>query len=581
MSKFTLKSRLFGAVAAVVVAIALLVGVSYVTKAQAQSLSLSQLVDLFVSMGIISPDKAVAAKAAVASSVAPVFTRDLTVGSSGADVSALQTKLGVTSTGTFGNLTKAAVKSYQAANGISSTGYVGPITRASLNSVVVPAVVTPVTSTPAPVVVKPVVNSGIEGILTVDQGSVSNSTLYVGQSQVPVLSVKVGAKLSDIAIQRVQLDLGNSTTIYTKVFKTLYVTDDSGKVLAQADLNSNTVVKSGSSYLITLGGFSYTIAKDAQKLLVVKADLYPSVDSTQLSARTFTVPANGIRGTDGAGIDQYGPSSSFAQAVSLSGSLTDSAQLLVSTDSANFKTADVVAAGGVSNDQYDKLPLLALDLRAQKDLVQITDMSATISVTGSAEATAAYLYDGENLIGSSAVVSGVAKFTNINYVVPQDSTNVLIVKADIRNATAAASTFSASVSNSQISSENSQGSTINSTGSAAGENMIVRNVGPVFVLQSSYITKSISPSDNNSSTSTADATFNLKVTAVGGDITFGTQAASSTFNFEIYQNGGGNVVSVGQSVCLVVSSFYGSRHLRTEWQRGVQDLSEQLCDYSG
>jgi hypothetical protein len=68
------------------------------------------------------------------------FTRDLRIGSTGEDVTALQTILieqGYMSgeaTGYFGNLTSAAVKLYQKARGISQTGTVGPLTRASLNA---------------------------------------------------------------------------------------------------------------------------------------------------------------------------------------------------------------------------------------------------------------------------------------------------------------------------------------------------------------------------------------------------------------------------------------------------------------
>ncbi|HVY54437.1 MAG TPA: peptidoglycan-binding domain-containing protein, partial [Thermodesulfobacteriota bacterium] len=196
-------------------------------------MTLTQLVNLFIQMGIISPDKAQAALAAVNSSSSVSFTKDLTVGSSGADVTALQNALGVSpATGYFGSITKAAVVAYQSAHGIPATGYVGPLTRASLNG-------TSSTGTTGGSS-NPVVNSGVEGILTVDQGSISNITVYEGQTMIPVVSLKLQSKLSDINVQRVQLDLGTNTTIYTKVFKTMYVVDDSGKVLAQADLNSNT-----------------------------------------------------------------------------------------------------------------------------------------------------------------------------------------------------------------------------------------------------------------------------------------------------------------------------------------------------
>ena len=77
-----------------------------------------------------------------------ILTRDLSLGSRGTDVTALQTFLiaqgflSATATGYFGPLTEAAVRQYQAAQSIVSsgtpatTGYgaVGPRTRAALNS---------------------------------------------------------------------------------------------------------------------------------------------------------------------------------------------------------------------------------------------------------------------------------------------------------------------------------------------------------------------------------------------------------------------------------------------------------------
>jgi hypothetical protein len=73
------------------------------------------------------------------------FTKDLTLGSTGADVTALQNLLIsagdlkiTTATTYFGALTKAALAKYQAANGISpASGYFGPKTRAFVNSLAV------------------------------------------------------------------------------------------------------------------------------------------------------------------------------------------------------------------------------------------------------------------------------------------------------------------------------------------------------------------------------------------------------------------------------------------------------------
>jgi hypothetical protein len=84
------------------------------------------------------------------------FTRDLTLGSKGADVSALQQMLiskgfltAVSApTGYFGVLTRTALGKFQAANGISPTaGYFGPKTRAFVNSMNVGSGTTTTTTT--------------------------------------------------------------------------------------------------------------------------------------------------------------------------------------------------------------------------------------------------------------------------------------------------------------------------------------------------------------------------------------------------------------------------------------------------
>src|SRR3989344_1480782 len=73
------------------------------------------------------------------------YTRDLTVGSKGDDVTALQNFLvsqssakwpaGQAATGYFGNITKAALASYQASVGVSpAAGYFGPKSRAYVAS---------------------------------------------------------------------------------------------------------------------------------------------------------------------------------------------------------------------------------------------------------------------------------------------------------------------------------------------------------------------------------------------------------------------------------------------------------------
>lgn len=515
-------------------------GVVGASTAGAQAMTLSQLVDLFISLGIISSDKAAAAKAAVASSATAssyTFSTDLTVGSSGEAVTALQNAVGVSpATGYFGAVTKAAVQKYQAANGISATGYVGPLTRAALNKSVTTTTTTTTTGSTA------VVNSGVEGTLTANKSSIPSSTVYEGDSMKSLLGIKLEAKLSEINVQRVKLSLGASTSFYTKVFKTIYLTDDSGKVIAQADLNSNTVVKDGGVYLLTLGGFNYTVPKDATKYLWVKADAYSSIDSTDRTDRTVTLPVNGVRGTDGAGVDQYSPATAFSQVVSINSSLTDSASLDLSLNSANFKSADVVADQGSAYNELDGVPVLSFDLRANRDNVEVTDLAIHVDATGSATINQVRLYDGSTLLQSETPNGETTTFTDIdNLVVAKDTVKTITVKVDVRSAATSSTTFTASASSTSFSAENTLGDSATVSGSATGENQYVRKIGPVFALQGiSNGTVSKTTNQSGHATSTLPVTFTLNITAKGADLTFGAAgnqwALATTGQAVFYQN---------------------------------------------
>lgn len=125
--------------------------------AKAESMDIGQLVNLLIQLGVISPDKADAARAAVANSNSTsssgfchTWNTNLKYGDKGdgrSDLAMLQDALnregfsvpdyvasGVDSSTVFEDYTAAAVVKFQGKYGIPQTGYVGPLTRARLNS---------------------------------------------------------------------------------------------------------------------------------------------------------------------------------------------------------------------------------------------------------------------------------------------------------------------------------------------------------------------------------------------------------------------------------------------------------------
>jgi peptidoglycan hydrolase-like protein with peptidoglycan-binding domain len=93
---------------------------------------------LMLSLAIFAGSAAVHAETAVSQKVS--FMSTLSVGSSGAAVTALQQLLvakgflTASPTGYYGGMTKAAVIAYQKANGLDAVGFLGPKTRARLNA---------------------------------------------------------------------------------------------------------------------------------------------------------------------------------------------------------------------------------------------------------------------------------------------------------------------------------------------------------------------------------------------------------------------------------------------------------------
>jgi hypothetical protein len=540
-------------------------------------------------------------------SVGYTFTRDLTIGSRGADVTALQQALvsngfltmpAGASMGYFGNLTKMAVAKWQASAMVSpAAGYFGAKSRAAFAASTAGSTASTggtttggTTPTPTPTPATGITTIGKEGIATVDLNPTPSSgqSIYVGNLKAPFLGIRVKAQNSDLDVQRVQVDLGTNSAganLYSQVFQTIYLLDPSGNVVASSPLNSNTVTRSTSgatnTYYITLTGFHYVVPINTTKYLVVAFDTYPSVDSTYRTSYTIGVDANGVRAVDGAGINQTGPSGSgtnvISQSQTVAQSLAQSATLQVSTDPSTPLASEYVATSGSSLNQSpagSPVTLLAFDVLPQNDNVQIDTLTAGVakSGTGGANAATAYLYDASNpstAISSATVSAGTAAFTNINYKLSANTTKQFLIKVDFSSANSTASTWTASVTATNITSENSLGavlSSANTTGTATGNSVTARNVGPVFTLVGtpSIVKGATAGGSNGTATSTATATFTLQIQALGGNIDFGNGSSgtpivangNATQDWVAYNNGSvtTNTAGVGSSTSITVPS---------------------------
>jgi peptidoglycan hydrolase-like protein with peptidoglycan-binding domain len=511
--------------------------------------------------------------ALVGVSVSAAFSSNLSVGSTGADVSALQSLLiskgfsipsissGAAQPGYFGQQTKTAVIAYQKSVSLPTTGFVGPLTRGVLNGSTV--AVNPVSTCPAgytctvtpgttPVVgtVDGITTPGIPGLMSVTAGPLSSSVLNVGTQQAPVLAIRVQAQYSDLDVQSLTLDLGNNTAVYNKLFNTVYVTDGS-TVLASQPLNGSTVVQSGSEYILGIAGFHFFVPKGTYKDLIIKASLNSSIDSTYITSGASHYPTNaingilfsgwgiglpsqGVRAVDGAGLNLYS-NGTFYQTLTINQSLTDNAQANISLDPASPLAVSVPVTDTINN-QYLGLPVLVFDVNAQNDTLHLHEVKVRFSTSGTGSLTAAYLYQGSTPIQSASVSNGVADFANINNgtlgaKIPVNTTLPYTVKVDVTGVTSAASPLqvTASTTNSDIIVYNSIDGNVSSYGVAVGNTQFVSSSGPLLTLNSvpAMIKQVTNQDQNGNATSTYTATFNIQAQSVGTDVAYGLLASSS------------------------------------------------------
>lgn len=519
------------------------------------------------------------------------ITADLTVGSTGSQVSSLQSGLvsmgyltmpaGVPM-GFFGPLTKAAVQKWQAAKGLPASGFFGPLSRGKwVSTGTTGGTTTGGTVGGGTVATGPacVSTPNAEGTLTINSAPLSTTQVNEGQSQAPILAFTAKAVSSDITLRRLKLDLGTDNRIYTKIYSTVYLKDDAGNVLASQPLNSNTVVKDSGVYYVTIAGFNSVVAKSATRTYTVAADVYPTVDSsvqaltpsTLGTVRLAGTGSDAVRGVDCAGIDVYGGTNSITKAMTVEGSVADQASLALSADASTPLDRQVIASdldASGNKTQKDKVVMLVFNLKADKDDVTVTDLTASITGDQSSSGTTAsttYLYAGSGTSGtliSSASESGAsATFSDINRVIPKGTTQTFTIASDIRAASATQADFVASVVASGVSAQNSQGTNVTATGSATGNDVLVINKGIEVTLNSKSVTTSGVPegsTSNNLSTSTLSAKFNVTLTARGGDILLGNIASGTpvfgTNNFVLYQNGVASSVSTATSTDFTIPS---------------------------
>jgi peptidoglycan hydrolase-like protein with peptidoglycan-binding domain len=470
---------------------------------------------------------------------ATTFTRDLALGASGNDVTALQQMLikenfSIPSgpTGYFGAQTKAALASYQAAHNIvPAAGYFGPTTRASVNASGDTGTDTNGTTTPPTGTL-----SGGEATLR-SFDLVSGNDLDEGDTNQEIAVAEFDVKGGDVRVQRITLEVtGDNASLSTQPWRyldTLAVYNGSKKV-GSIDVGSkNDWDKDGTTYVVDIP--VDTIIKAGKSAeLSIRADAQSSIDSGNLN-QTFSliIPKNGIRVIDGERIQHYVGSDTDIVRVGFNGE--DSGKLSLREASDNPEAGVIVAD---NRDMSDKADVLAFEVRNANDAeVDLTDLTVRVNAEFAGSSVAGEdvdniirratleldgkTYQGKMQNADSGAYEGSIVFKNLKTSVAGDDTidgviTVELYGSDNRYDSGAILTFD--LLSADVKAEgNRSGDDSEVTGSVLGNEMTVTTESGISLSGRSTAAVVTTPS---SGTTPSFGTYTLRfdVTAVGDDV---------------------------------------------------------------
>jgi hypothetical protein len=306
------------------------------------------------------------------------FTRDLTIGSTGADVTALQTwliskgySIPAGATGYFGAQTQAALAAYQAANAITpAAGYFGPITRAKVAG----STGGTTTTTGGTTTTSTTLSGGEADLRSYDIRS--GDDLREGDEDSEIASVKFDVDGGDVDVQRVTLDFQptvaaassnqhpweyiDSLSVYSGDKKIGDVDAGSKSDWDQED-DDNDHSAAYDYYTIDIP-VDGVIKEGDSADLSIRADAQSSIDDDdQDQVFKVQIPEDGIRAVDAAGIQQYVGN---GDEVSLGFDAEESGDLTVRESSDNPDASVLVADEDDTSDEFD---VLAFEIKNKDD----------------------------------------------------------------------------------------------------------------------------------------------------------------------------------------------------------------------
>jgi len=509
-------------------------------------------------------------------STTATFSQDLTIGSMGVAVTALQNLLigkgfGIPAgaTGYFGAQTQAALARYQAANGIApAAGYFGPVTRAHVNAAG-GTVVTPPTPT----------NPGNgSGELRGDEANLSGFDLVREQSSgnegeegVEIATAEFDVDGGDVRVERMDLRVEGSNTSLNmqpwRYFDRVAIFVDGDEIADQDTDSRSDWSKSGTGYRLSLTGLNHIVREGDTAELTIVADIAGNIDSNDLAQTfTFSITDRGIRAVDAEKIQQYVGEDS--ETVSFGFGAEENGDLRISPNSDNPDASILVADEDRESGEYE---VFVFDLENRDDVESlITDLTINVTdlnsgVLASDVVRRATLEIGRDSFNGDVNASTIA-FEDMDAEIDGDDevTAVLTIRL-ARNATTTPIAFS--LANAGIEAEGVQsGNSASVSGSASSETHTIAFTG-IVVEPVSTSQAVVTPGDNAASTY-GTYTIKFEVTALEED-SYIASTSAATGTVGVLYSIGGNAFDGTESTSLTSTArmengFYLVREGRTE-----------------
>jgi hypothetical protein len=529
-----------------------------VAAVPASAMTTAQLVSLLQGLGV-SADVIAAVTAAQGGSTGtttscPSFARDLTVGSTGADVVDLQTFLeskgylvipAGTSKGYFGTLTQQAVAKMQTANAISpAAGYFGPMTRAKVAQLCTPA--TPGTPGTPGTPATPGLSGGDGDIQNVKKITSGTETTVGEGTEENVLGFEIEADdNSDLEITSVRVIATATGTGSTRLNRyvdevIIYQGDDEVGSLDASDFS-----RDGKKHTATISLKGAVVDAGEKERFYVAFVALDSIDSNDIDTMNFEVEVDRIRYTDASGSSlSETPNPVITELVDFEDSSeNDDVRLQSSNDDPDARTI-VVEETSTSDEEV----VFAFKLKAgsKSSDVNILSIPVEFTITNGASSTSAekifndlwlevdgQTYDDYTMAGSATTIDGSTTTTRTAVftidegdlvVEGGDSVDVLVYAkfGKQKDNYSSGTKISGKVTAEGIDAENEQGDEVGIKGTAVtGEDQTLLSTG----INAEYVSQSFTaekPADLLEGT--ISVTF--KVTAVGDEFSIDEEGAN-------------------------------------------------------